>query len=379
MKRKLFILLLAIAMVSMFAFVGCAPDEPAPAPDPDVDEPDEPAEPADPDAEGEHFTMEFATFWPGEDFQVADGHQVWAQEIKDRVESETNHTIDFNWHPAGALLGATEIYEGVADGAADLGSTCPSYTPGVFPVTETFELPGFPNDNALVSSMVIQDAFETYDLVTQEYEDVKVMHFWSTGPGDIISQSPVHTLDDYQGMETRAAGGSVPVIEALGGTPTTMPMSESYLALDQGIVEAILAPTDTLQGFMLAEVTNYITKTPFLYNITFIKVMNQDTWNSFPAEVQQIFDEVNEKYVYEYGVLRTEHTLFGQEFAVDEFGHEIIELDANEVERWMEAIEPVQDGYVEGLNDQGLPGEEILQTVEDLQEKYSAEYGDYFN
>ncbi len=32
--------------------------------------------------EGEHFTLEFVTLWPWEDFQVVDGHQVWAREVK---------------------------------------------------------------------------------------------------------------------------------------------------------------------------------------------------------------------------------------------------------------------------------------------------------
>ena len=371
MKKKWLIALLVLAMLAFPAFMGCAPEEEPVDPDPDDPDPDE-------EVEAQHWNLHFATFWPEEDFQVDMGHKAWAQEIQDRVEAETEHTIEFTWHAGEALLGATEIYEGVADGAADIGTTCPNYTPGVFPVTETFELPGLENDNALVSSMVFQEAFETMDVVQEEYEDVEVMHFWTTGPGDYMSQEPIETLDDLQGMETRAAGGSVPVIEALGATPTTMPMSESYLALDQGIVEAILAPTDTLKGFMLAEVLDYITKTDFLYNVVFMKVMNQDTWNDFPAEVQQIFEEVNEDYVYEYGVLRTEETLAGQEFGVEEHGLEIIELDPEEEERFLEAIEPVQENYIEELNEMGYDGETIFEQVLELDDKYSEQYGDYF-
>lgn len=331
------------------------------------------------DAEGENIHLQFATFWPSADFQVEEGHKAWAAEIKERVEAETPHTIEFSWHYSGALLGATEIYEGVADGSADLGSTCPSYTPGIFPATMAFELPGLENDNALVSSMAIQEAFETYEPVRSEYEDVKVMHFWATGPGDIISKTPVHSLEDFSGMDTRAAGGSVSVLNALGASPQTMPMSESYLSLNQGIVEGILAPTDTLKGFMLAEVTSYITKTPYLYNIVFLKVMNWDTWESLPEEVQVIFEEVNAEYVYEYGVLRTEHTKLGQEYAVEEYGHEVFELPTEEEERWLEAIEPVQENWIQDAEDAGLPGEEIMKKVQELDQKYSDEYGDYID
>lgn len=355
MKRNLLVCCVAVVLLCMagFLFSGC-----------DV-------------LEGADYQLEFATFWPHEDFQVAEGHKAWAEEIEKRVEEETEYTLEFNWSYGGELLGADEIYEGIADGSADIGTTCPSYTPGVFPVTEAFELPGLNNDNALVSSMVIQEAYETYPLLQEEYEDVEVMHFWATGPGDLITKERVESLEDLQGMDIRVAGGSVPVMEELGAVPVTMGMDESYTNLEQGIVEGILSPTDVLVGFQLAEVTSYITKTPYLYNITFMKVMNPDTWDNLPQEVQQIFREVNEGYTYEYGALRAEHTELGQEVGVEEYGMEIIELDPEGEERWLEEIEPIQDQWMEEAEEEGLPGEEIMDLVRELDEKYSDEYGDY--
>ena len=327
----------------------------------------------------EEISLSFATFWPAEDFQVDDGHKAWAEEIKEKVEEETPYAIDFTWHYGGELLDADEIFEGVMEGAADIGTTCPSYTPGRFPVTSAFELPGLENDNALVSSKAIQEAYETFDPVAEEYEGVELMHLWATGPGDVITVGePVESLEDLDDMSIRVAGGSVPVAESLGATPVTEPMSEAYLSLEQGLVEGILSPTDVLKGFMLAEVTDYITKTPYLYNIVFMKIMNQDTWEQLPEEVQEIFVEVNQKYTYEYGVLRTEHTKLGQEFGVEEYGMEVIELPAEEEEKWLEAIEPVQDEWKDDAVEEGLPGEEIMETVLELDENYSEQYGDYF-
>jgi TRAP-type mannitol/chloroaromatic compound transport system substrate-binding protein len=75
------------------------------------------------------------------DFQVVDGHMVWAKEISDRVKAETPHTVNITMQPGGVLLGATEIYEGVAAGAADIGSTCPVYTMGHFPLTMGWSCP----------------------------------------------------------------------------------------------------------------------------------------------------------------------------------------------------------------------------------------------
>ena len=356
--------LLCLVVALVFALTGCAAKAPA--------------------ANGtagespQTFNLQFATFWPAVDFQVVDGHMVWAKEISDRIKAETPHTVNITMQPGGVLLGATEIYEGVAAGAADIGSTCPVYTMGLFPLTMGLELPGYNNDNALVASMTMQKAFKTSAALQAEYDDVKVMFFWATGPGDFFTNDPVRKVADLAGKQIRAAGGSALAISALGGTPVNMPMSEAYLALDSGIVDGLLGPTDTLKGFRLAEVTKYITKTPFVgYNVVFVKVMNKDTWNKLPPSVQKIFDEVNEKYATEYGKLRTDNTILGQKFAVDEHKLEVIELDAAERENWLKAIMPIPEKWVKDTDAAGLPGTDTYKLYRELDEEFSKQYSNY--
>lgn len=371
MKTKIFLLMLVLALVLVPVISGCEPDpEPDPEPDEPVDEPEE---------EGQSFTLEFATFWPDGDFQVAEGHKGWAQKISDRVAAETPHTISFNWHYAGSLLAMPEIMGGVADGAADVGTTCPSYTPGVYDVSESYELPGLPNDNALVASTTIDAAFRQCEYLQAEFEDVKIMHFWATGPGDFMTTEPIRGMDDFEGMTIRAVGGSIPWAGALGADTVTFGMGASYENIETGVVDGLLAPTDTLQGFRLAELLNYITKSPPAYNMVFVKVMNWDTWNAFPESVQKIIEEVNEETVIEYGKLRTDYTVAGQEYGVQEYGMEVIELDEDEYQRWAALTEPLKDEYIGLLDDAGLPGEDLINQAFELAEKYSEMYGDYGN
>jgi TRAP-type C4-dicarboxylate transport system substrate-binding protein len=368
MSRKLLLFLFVVSLAVVVAVTGCGQTAQAPNNDENGEE------------TPQQFNLQFATFWPAVDFQVSEGHMAWAQEITDRVAAETPHTVDFTWHPGNVLLGPTEIYEGVAAGAADLGSTAPLYTMGMFPLTMGLELPGYNNDNALVASLTMHEAWKRSAELQKEYEDVKVMFFWATGPGDFITKKPVRTLEDLAGQQIRAAGGSVLAIEALGGTPISMPMSDSYVALQSGIVDGILGPDDILEGFKLAEVTQYITKTPFVgYNVIFVKVMNQGTWDSLPKSVQQIIDEVNDEFVAEYGKLRTDYTIAGQQFAMDEFGHEIIELSAEERERWMEKIIHIPQQWVDDREAENLPGQEIYELYLELDAKFSEMYGDYKN
>ncbi|MCW3489818.1 TRAP transporter substrate-binding protein [Dethiobacter alkaliphilus] len=365
LKRKIKLLVLVLTIGVLLFAAGCGEEGQAT----DVEAGEE---------NPQNLNLQFATFWPAVDFQVTAGHEVWAEEISERVAAETPHTVNFDFHYQGSLLGPTEIYEGVASGAADLGSTAPMYTMGMFPLTMGLELPGYNNDNALVASLTMHEAWKQSADLQAEYDDVEVMFFWATGPGDFITNRPIRNLEDLSGQQIRAAGGSALAITALGGTPVSLPMSDSYVALDNGNVDGLLGPTDTLEGFRLAEVTQYITKTPFVgYNVVFAKVMNRETWNSLPPSVQEIFNEVNEKYVVEYGKLRTDYTVEGQQFAVEDFGHEVIELEENELQRWLEKIMPIPQQWVADTEADGLPGQQIYDLFVELDAIYSDEYGDY--
>ena len=373
MRKNLAICLLVVFMLIVgFLVIGCDGEDVTSDNGEDVT--------TDPTTEDPvNITLDFATFWPAVDFQVADGHKRWAEEISTRVANNTPHTVDFIWHDSQSLLSMPEIYQGVADGVADIGSTCPAYTPGVFPATEAFELPGYNNDNALVASMVMHEAWKQSELLQAEYEDVKVMHFWATGPGDFMTNTPIRSSEDLAGVDIRAVGGTIPWVNALGANPVNIGMGAAYENLDSGAVDGLLAPTDVLKGFRLAEVTKYVTLSPPTYNIIFMKVMNWDTWNSLPKSVQDIFDAVNEEFVAEYGKLRADETILGLEYAVNEHGHEVIELEEDEYDYWVSLIDPIMLDWIDKANDAGLPGEDLVEMARELDAKYSEEYGDYGN
>ncbi|MFO8032126.1 MAG: TRAP transporter substrate-binding protein [Desulfohalobiaceae bacterium] len=323
--------------------------------------------------DGQVYTLTMATFWPSTDFQVQEGHKKWIEEIEER----SNGRIQIDFHPGEALLGAREIYNGVVDGVADIGTTCPSYTSGMFPLTEAFELPGYQNVNATAASMTFHEGYKKIkeELGIDEFEEVKVLTLWATGPGHLMTRKePVHNLEDLSGKEIRAVGGTVPPLQELGAKTHALPMSESYVALDQGIVDGILGPTDILKGFKLAEVVDYATETPDLYNVVFMKVMNKETWQSLPEDLQEIIQEVSDEYALKYGKLRAEHTLEGMEYGKTEHGIEEIQLDPEQEKLWLEKIQPVVENWIQEKQEKDLPATEVVEIVKELDAKYSEKY-----
>jgi len=309
------------------------------------------------------FTL--AHFFPAGHPAEVDLVQGWAEELNEA----SGGRIEITSYPGETLLEANDTYSGVVAGTADIGLSAFFYTRGRFPILEAFELPGIVYKDSYTASKVAWEGIK--ELQPVEVQDTEMMFVLATGPGDLFTTSPVRSLEDLQGMKIRAAGLSADTLPLLGATPEAMPQPDAYEAIQRGLVDGNLAPVEVLKGWRHAEVTDYLTRTPFLYNAVFFVTMNQEKWDGMPSEVQDIFLEVNERFFEEVAAglwdAQNEEAL---EWAVEETGQEIIELDNAETERWIERVIPIQEDFVTKMNELGHDGAVILETIRNLAEEY---------
>ncbi|UWG96869.1 TRAP transporter substrate-binding protein [Dehalobacter sp. DCM] len=317
----------------------------------------------------EPVELKLAHFFPATHPVENDLIKPWAKAVEEATEGRVKITS----YPGQTLLQADGVYEGVVSGVADLGTSCFSYTRGSFPVLEVFELPGITYLNSKAASKVAWEGIK--QLNPEEVQDTKLLMVFTTGPGDIYSKVPVRSLADLKGLEIRATGLSAATLEALGATPVAMAQSEAYEALSKGVVKANMGPIEVLEGWRQAEVTDYLTETPFLYNTLFFITMNLDKWNSLSAKDQQAIEDVSNKFFEEVAMsLWDKQNESALKFAVEENGMEVIKLTQAEQEKWIGLVQPIQDQYVAKMNEQGQSGQEILDMVKRLADQYNEEY-----
>lgn len=238
---------------------------------------------------------------------------------------------------------------------------------------ETFELPGVTYNNSKVASKVAWEGIKKIN--PEEIQDTKMMMALTTGPGDLFTKVPVRRLEDLQGLEIRATGLSAQTLQDLGANPVAMPQSDAYEALSKGVVKGNLSPVEVLKGWKHAEVTKYLTKTPFLYNTLFFITMNLDKWNSLSPENQAAIEKVNEKYFTEVAMgLWDKQNEAAMKWAVEEQGVQEIKLTEEETDRWIKLVRPIQDEFVADMDAKGLAGRQIMDTVLELADKYNKEY-----
>ena len=320
------------------------------------------------------FVFNLAHFFPANHVLEVKVAQGWAKAIYEATDGR----ITIYTYPAETLLKATETYEGVVHGVADIGLSVYAYTRGRFPVLETLLLPGISFNNSEASSWAALEAIEKLNPV--ELQDVHHVWTWGSGPADLYTKKPIRTMEDISGLQIGAtAGPRADGLSAIGATPAIRPMSEWYEALSKGVIDGGLCPMEALYGFRLGEVTaDYITLTPFLYNQLFFNVMNLDSWNKLPADLQEIFTETTAKfYAATMPTLWNEINAGGYKYVKSIKNPQVTVLSEEETQRWMSYLPPIQEDYVRYLNDRELPGAEILQTMKDLADKYNSLYPDF--
>lgn len=294
---------------------------------------------------------------------------VQMEEWKKRLEERTDGRVQVDLFLGGTLLEANNMYDGVANGTADIGLTFTSYEPGRFPLLSISDLPsGY--KNAASASNVVADLVEQYP--PEALKDFKTITVFATEPNYIQSKKSISSMEELKGQQLRISGALAPIVTELGGSPVGMSQAEVPEALQTGIVEGYVSSREILKDAKLAEMVSYVTDYP-LTIATAIAVMNQDKWDSLPEDVQKVIDELNREMTEFAGEYLDNHVQESLEWSKETHGLEIVELADGEKVKWDKILGDMQLDYVKDFEAEGLPAEDYLKKMEELIKKYNEE------
>ncbi|VEF46647.1 TRAP system periplasmic protein [Bacillus freudenreichii] len=309
--------------------------------------------------------LTYAFFAPAGTFPA-----VQMEEWKTRLEERTDGKVEVELFPGGALLEANNMYDGVANGTADIGLTSTSYEPGRFPLLAISDMPsGYAN--AKSASHVTADLVEKYP--PEPLKDFKIITTFATEPAYIQSKKPIASMKDLKGKQLRIAGALTPIMEELGAAPVGMSQAEVPEALQTGVVEGYVSSREILKDTKLAEMVGYVTDYPLALN-TFIAVMNKDKWDSLPEDVQQVIEELNREMTEFTGDYLDNHVQESIVWSQDTHDLEIVKLSDSEKKAWDGRLDAMQEEYVEKIEKEGHPAKEYLEDMRSLIEKYNEEF-----
>ena len=306
-------------------------------------------------------TLTYSIFFPATHM-----HTILATEWGKEIEKRTNGAVKITMFPGATLTPPNQAYDGVVKGISDIAMSVFSYTPGRFPLMEIIDMPlGY--KSAVQSTHLCNAFFKKFH--PKELDAVQVMYLHGHGPGILHTKKPVQKLEDLKGVKIRCTGTTAKFVAHLGGVPVAMPQTETYDALQKGVVDGVMNPFEALKGWKIAEVIKSTTiNTGSAYSMAFFVVMNKQKWNALPKETQAVIEKVNEEWIEKTGKAWDEIDKGGIEFTKSK-GNQIITLSKQEDEKWVKMGQPIFEETAKAIKAKGLPGDEALKFIQDYLKK----------
>lgn len=285
----------------------------------------------------------------------------WARQ----VEENSGGMVKIDLYPAMTLGGRPpELIQQVRDGVVDLVWTVNGYTPGLFPRSEVFELPGVHKNDPKATNLALLDLFES-DL-KEEYKGVEVMFLHvHAGQGIHMRGKEVRKPSDLEGLKMRIPTRTGAwALEALGAAPVAMPVPELPPALQKGVIDGALIPWEIIPPLKIQEQTKYQIEgaDKERFGTTVFQVsMNKARWDSLPDNVRKAFrDASGSDWVAKVGDVWAGTDDFGIDLAV-KAGNTHITLTEEETAAFNTALAPVVDRWVEEVSSKGIDGGALVE------------------
>lgn len=347
--KRLLITPLAVLLLLALVAVSCS-GSPAPS-----SEPSEKPAPSAAPAEAEVIELSLHSHFP-EVAGPAKAVSAWIDEIGTRTNGKVKITPYWN----SAKCPMDQAFDSTVAGMVDICENDHSATPGRFSLWDfpykVYADTGFPNLNK-----VYYQVRQQYPELDAQFAPAKVLLPFSWGTTSVMTtKKPIRTLDDFKGMKLVAIGEHVTTLsKELGFTGVSMGPGDWYSAMDKGVVDgAIVAPTAG-RDHKLMPVLKYVTKVN-LFGAFFELLMNQDSYDSLPPDVQAVFDEVSGEWARDYFNTVAYEDWVGALEAYPQNNVEVIDVAPEEIAKINDKLDGVYADWADSLESKGLPAQGVL-------------------
>lgn len=269
-----------------------------------------------------------------------------AMKLKENVEKRTDGNLEIRVFPNSQLGSTDDLQEQAKMGANVAVITDAGRLADVLPEIGILNAPYIATSYEEVRKIVLSDMFKNLSNKLTEY-NYKVLSFnWYQGERHFITNKPVETPSDLNGLKIRTPGSPVwrKSVAAMGATPTPLAWSEVYPGIQQGVIDGAEAQLTAIYGSSLYEVIDYINKTGHFQLMTGL-VVGTRWFNSLPEDYQNIILEESIKA----GDYASELTIeLGKEYEAEMVKKGVTIVEPN-VEAFVESVQGVYEelGYNE--------------------------------
>ncbi|MFB5284164.1 TRAP transporter substrate-binding protein DctP [Peribacillus sp. Hz7] len=318
--------------------------------------------------ENETITLKLATYVPVTSQVYKYVTEPWMK----RVTELTDGKVQFDAYPGEQLGKAQDMLKLTRDGVTDIGVFPANYFPDNMPLTNA--LAGLPN-----LSMTSHQGTAAYNELLQQNKELLETDFSKNGLVPILGHvSPTYEIwttkkevrvpADLKGLKARTVGGVAnEVYEYMGAVPVTVSHTETYEALEKGVIEGAGYSSVAVEASGTADLLKYATF-PHIGTAIHGLVVNEKVWNGLPKDVQKAMKEAGQELIEQSGEKYDQDTeAFNKEFSKT---GTIVELTDEEKGKWEKVTEEFTEKWLKEQGSKDFPYEEVLKQYKESLEKY---------
>jgi tripartite ATP-independent transporter DctP family solute receptor len=213
-----------------------------------------------------------------------------AQEFAKRANAKLGSKAKVVVYGSSQLGGDGELMKKLKLGTVDLALPSTVMSSAV-PAFGVFEMPYLVKDRNHMAK--IRDQVVNPTLVPiAEKSGYHILAIWENGFRQITnSKHPIKVPDDLKGLKLRVPGGTwrVKMFKANGANPSPLALSEVFVALQTGVMDAQENPLAQIYPSRFYEVQKYLSMTGHVYTPAYVTA--GASWSKLPADVQKILKD----------------------------------------------------------------------------------------
>lgn len=225
-------------------------------------------------------------------------YQAAGLKFKELMEARSNGRVKVNVQCCGALGNEGRIIQSVRTGVIDAGFFGLGSLESTIPEYRVLSLPHL-FDNRPQAERVLRGAMGDRLLKLLEPHGMMGLAFGGIFERHIATRDKaINTPADLRGLKIRVlqTPGWVQAYTAVGAQPTPMAYGEVFLALQNGVVDALEVSSDAMLADRFLEVSKHYALTRF-HQSTSLFAYSQPKFNALPADVQALIRAVTPEAV----------------------------------------------------------------------------------
>jgi TRAP-type C4-dicarboxylate transport system substrate-binding protein len=362
--KKLFPIMLMIAVVVALVIGGCAKETPAPTPTatqatttaPATTTPTKPME------------LIFSCNTPASAPMCQD-----EQKCFDLITERSGGRVTFTCYWSSTLIPDDESWNGMLSGVCDLLHWVASedyqrLNWGIM----NMPFIGWPSME--VGAEINLKLIDKFPEMKEEFKGVGILGIRMMPPVQIHTiKKPVKVPEDLKGMKIICTGAMAKFVNLVGGVPCDIQPGDMYTALNSGLAEGNINHWPVVSVFGTLPLYNYHTNfgDGGIQMLPMGIVANPQSWAKIPADIQKIMIDTYQEICVTggYAMDRGEIEKYTKE--AEDAGHMITYLTPEEIKVWQDACTPLHNEWLNEFESEGKPAKAVYAEAKRLIAEYA--------